>query len=180
MQVMAEAARVTSIEAVQDFQVFLAKVCQDTREALVSVEMEARRTLDWVRHEQAAFWQRTVRDLHEEVTQAKAALFRKQLTGMSGHKPDLIEERDAVRLAQARLAEAEEKVEHCRRWGPLLQRAIDEYQPPARLLAAMVEGDPPECVVLLEQVLASLEAYVLLTPPSAAPPAATTPPPSGG
>jgi hypothetical protein len=108
-------------------------------------------------------------------------LFRKQLTGMSGHKPDLIEEREAVRMAQARLAEAEEKVEHCRRWGPSLQRAIDEYQPPARMLAAMVEGDPPECIVLLEQVLASLEAYVLLTPPApVAPAAATTTPGSGG
>lgn len=166
---MSDAARVTSIEAVGEFRSFLSQLCQDAREALVSVSMEARRAQEWVEHEQPNFWRRTIRDLQEELTQAKAELFQRQLSRMSGSKPDLVEPKEAVWLAKQRLEEAEEKLENCRRWSIQLQRAIEEYEPAARELAAMVEGDPPACIALLEEIVNRLDSYVYLTPPSVAP-----------
>jgi hypothetical protein len=174
---MSQSARVTAIAAVRDFQAFLGEFCEDAREALCAIEMEARRTLDWVQHDQLAYWRKAVRDRQDDLTQAKAALFRKELSRLSGEKPDLIEEKEAVWLAEERLHEAEEKVEKCRRWAPLVQRAIEEYEATARQLAGLVEGTPPAAVVLLGQILTALDSYTFLTPPAGAAPASPAPAP---
>lgn len=182
---MSQSARVTAIAAVKDFQAFLSEFCEDAREALCAIEMEARRTLDWVQHDQLAYWRQAARDRQEDLTQAKAALFRKQLSRLSGEKPDLIEEKEAVWLAEEHLHEAEDKVAKCRRWAPLVQRAIEEYEATARQLAGQVEGTPPASVVLLGQILDALDSYTFLAPPSGASPAPPAPqapaePPQGG
>lgn len=172
---MSQSARVTAIAAVRDFQAFLSEFCEDAREALCAIDMEARRTLDWVQHDQLVYWRQAVRDRQDDFAQAKAALFRKQLSRLSGEKPDLIEEQEAVWLAERRLHDAEDKVEKCRRWAPLVQRAIEEYEAIARQLAGMVEGTPPAAVVLLGQILAALDSYTFLAPPTGAGPAAAPP-----
>ncbi len=175
---MSQSARVTSFQAIQDFKAVLCGFCEETKEALGTIDMEVRRMLDWLGHDQAHYWQNQVRCLQEEVTQAKADLFRKQLTRLSGEIPDCLEEKKALRVAERRLEVAEEKVEKCRQWfGRLLPRAIDEYEGPARQLAGMVEGDPPAIVAYLDRVLTTLDAYVEVVPP-----AETTSPPvaSGG
>src|SRR5438132_1335829 len=119
---MSQSARVSSIEAVKDLQAALAAFCQDVREALCAVDMEARRVLEWLLHEQPNQWHRNVRHLQEELAQAKADLFRRQLAGMSGEKLDVIEQREAVWMVQERLREAEEKMEKCRHWSREVQR----------------------------------------------------------
>jgi len=166
---MSQSAHVAAIAAVKDFQAFLGEFCEDVREALCAVEMEARRTLDWVQHDQLAYWRKAVRDRQDDLTQAKAALFRKQLSRLSGEKPDLIEEKEAVWLAEERLHEAEDKVDKCRRWAPLVQRAIEEYEATARQLAGLVEGTPPAAVILLGQILDTLDSYTFLAPPAGTP-----------
>lgn len=162
---MSHSAQVTSIDAIKEFCTFLAGFCEEAREALVAIGMEARRAHDWVVHEQPGFWKRTIRDLQDELAQAKAELCRRQLSRMSGNKPDVIEQKEAVWRAQRMLEEAEDRAENCRRWGPQLQRAIEEYEAPARQLGVLVEGAPPRSVALLEQIAASLDSYVFLAPP---------------
>src|SRR5713101_4766072 len=110
---MSQSARVTSFQAIQDFKAVLCGFCEETKEALGTIDMEVRRMLDWLGHDQAHYWQNQVRNLQEEVTQAKTDLFRKQLTRLSGEIPDCLEEKKALRLAQGRLEVAEEKVEKC-------------------------------------------------------------------
>jgi hypothetical protein len=170
---MSQGARVTSFQAIQDFKAVLCGFCEEVKEALVTTDMEIRRLLNWLEHDQAHFWQAEVRRRQEEVTQAKADLFRKQLSRLSGEIPDCLEEKAALRLAQRRLEEAEDKVEKCRQWSSRqLPRVIDEYEGPARQLAGMVEGDPPAIIAYLDRILASLDAYLEVTPP-----AQTTSPP---
>jgi hypothetical protein len=165
---MASSARVTSVQAVADFRAALLAFCQEAKEVLASIEMENRRMTDWVERDRLSYWQREIRNRQEEVSQAKADLFRKQITRISGQHPDFIEERDALRLATYRLEEAEEKVQLCRRWGGRqLPRAIDEFQGPGRQLAGMVEGNPPGIVLFLDRVIRSLEAYLDLEAPPA-------------
>jgi hypothetical protein len=178
------AARVTSIEAVREFKASLQIYCEHAKDALSSVEMESRRMLDWIGREQLGYWQRAVRARQDEVSQAKADLFRKRLPAAHGDQPDCIEEKKAVRVAQMRLEEAEEKVEKCREWARQLPRAIEEYTGFAHQLAAMVEGDFPTPVAHLDKIIASLHAYTdLIAPagssarpaPSAAPAPASAP-----
>lgn len=162
---MSESARVNSIEAVRDFRIGLTSFCEDVRQALATVDMEARRVLDWIARDQQGYWTRMVRQCQEEVTQAKADLFRRQLSKMSGDNPDVTEQRDALRRAQARLEHAEEKIEKCRRWERQLQRPLEEYRAPAMHLGSMVEGDPPRIVTVLDRVLDSLDSYLAAMPP---------------
>ncbi len=160
---MATSARVTSVQPITDFKAALLGFCQEAKEVLASIDMEIRRMSDWVERDRLSFWQRETRNRQEELSQAKADLFRKQITRISGQNPDFLEERDALRKATYRLEEAEEKVQLCRRWGGRqLPRAVDEYQGPGRQLGAMVEGNPPGIAILLDRVLRSLEAYLEL------------------
>jgi hypothetical protein len=164
---MASSARVTSVQAITDFKAALLAFCQEAKEVLASIDMENRRMTDWVERDRLGYWQREIRNRQEELAQAKADLFRKQITRISGQHPDFIEERDALRLATYRLEEAEDKVQLCRRWGTRqLPRAIDEFQGPGRQLAALVEGNPPQIVQFLDRVIRSLEAYLDLGAPS--------------
>lgn len=160
-------ARVTSIEAVRDFKAALLIFCDEAKDALTSVDMETRRLIDWVQREQAAYWQHEIRRCQEEVAQAKADLFRKKLPGIGGKEPDCIEEKKALRLAQMRLEEAEDKLAKCQQWARLLPRAVDDYKGPSQRLAALVEGECPTPVAQLNGILGSLDAYTELRTPSA-------------
>ncbi len=162
---MATSARVTSVQAISEFRIALLQFCQAAKEVLGSIDMEIRRMSDWVERDRLSYWQREIRNCQEELAQAKADLFRKQITRISGQNPDLLEEKDALRRAQYRLEEAEEKVQRCRLWGGRqLPRAIDEYQGPGRQLAAIVEGNPPSIAIYMDRVIRSLEAYLELDP----------------
>jgi hypothetical protein len=160
----------------------MCQFCEDVREALCAIDMECRRVLDWLAHDQPRFWRDAARNAQEELTHAKSELFRRRLAGINGEMPDLTEYKLAVRHAQRRLEEAEDRFEKCRRWSQLVQRAVEEYEGPARQLAALVEGDPPDCVALLGKVLERLDAYLVVGPPPGAtrsiddlPPVSNTP-----
>src|SRR5262249_15450515 len=154
--------QVTSVEAVREFRGSLLVFCDEVRQALAAVEQAARHTIEWLLRDQLGRWQRAVRDRYEDVVQAKAELSRKQISKTSGgQRPDCTEEIKLVRRAQERLREAEEKVAACKQWGgQLLPRAVDEYRGPARQLAGLVEGQPPQVVAVVDNILALLDSYV--------------------
>jgi hypothetical protein len=112
------------------------------------------------------YWKRAIRDRQEELAQAKADLFRKQLEGMgTDFKPDVTEQKKALRVATMRLEEAEQKLQNCRKWSRALERPYEEYKGHATQLQFLVDGDPARPVALLERILASLDSYVELPPP---------------
>lgn len=168
-----ESAQVRSIEALREFRSAFLAFCQQAQEALCSVDLEGQRTLNWILRDQTGRWQRAIRDRQGELAQAKNALFRRELTKISGSHPDLIEEKKAVRRAQERLDEAQAKLKKCKEWGQtLLPKALGEFTGPARQLSEQVGGDNPPAAVFLERVLASLDAYTAAAAPRAARPAA--------
>lgn len=152
-------ARVTSIESLCDFRAALATFRAEARDGLAANDLDIRRAGDWLT-EQRRFWQRTVREMQDEVTHAKAELFRRQTVLPGERVPDCTQQIKALRLAQQKLEHAEQRVVNCRRWEPLLQRAVEEYQGPARQLGGLLDGDLPRSVALLDRLIVSLEAYV--------------------
>lgn len=162
---MSTGARVTSVEALRDFQIVLAKCCEAMRDALISNDMVLRRTLDWVQYDQSRHWKKQINVRQEELAQAKGELERRQMSKMSGYELDTTEQVEAVRVAKYRLEVAYEKSENCARWSRALPRDLDEYNGPARQLAALVEGDPPHMVNLLARIIESLEAYLATNAP---------------
>ena len=168
---MSPSAKVLSVEALEEFKVTLCKFVDATRDALSSVDMEVNRMIDWLEHEQPAFWRGQIRQRREAVSQARADLQRKKLAGISGGKATLVEEKKALKRAEQRLEEAEQKIDVLKRWARVVRKSAGEYESRARSLDHLIEGEPPGFVHRLEQIIANLDAYVLLAPP----PTAATP-----
>lgn len=158
-------ARVSSIEALAAWKEAVCLFGDTGKDALIAVEMELRRAFDWL-EEQAKHWRFEVRRREEQVLQAKNELTRKKMMPIIGKHPDTTEQEKALRKAQLRLAEAEEKIETCRRWAIELRRCAEEYLGTAHQLSGWLEGDLPRATAALEQRITALEQYASMNPGS--------------
>jgi hypothetical protein len=161
---MSGSARVTSIETVQHFRNALCEFGKGVQDTLCAVDLQIRRTTDWL-VEQGRFWQREIKVRSEELTRAKIELTSRKYANRDGKGPGITDQEKAFRKAQARVKEAEDKLANCRRWKPLLEHAVREYQGPARQLSSAADTDLQHSLALLDQKLAALEAYLALAPP---------------
>jgi hypothetical protein len=169
---MSESARVTSIDALRDWKEAIVVFKDDAGEALCANEMEIRRFFDWL-DEQTKYWQNEVRRREDLVVQARNDLVRKKMmVTPAGREPDTTEQEKALRRAKAMLAAAEEKLDKARKIVPVVRRAVEEYEAPARTLSGMLDSNVPQALALLGQKLDALDAYLNTAPP----PAATAPP----
>ena len=98
--------------------------------------MEIRRTRDWLQRDQLSFWQSQVKWRQEAGLDGPHRTASRRLSQSNSDAISDTEQKENVRVAQRRLAEAEEKVERVKRWIPVLEHAISEYhsqsQPPGR------------------------------------------------
>jgi hypothetical protein len=165
---MGSSANVQSIEAIKRFRVAFANLVENSRRGLDSTRMDIRRFLDWLQTDQANHWKSEIKRREKELAQAKADLHRKRLSGATkDSKPDVTEQKMALRRAQARVEEAEGKIKRIKKWSQILDKAVREYEGQARQLAGMVEVDAQKSLALLDQMLDSLDAYTRLSAPSA-------------
>jgi hypothetical protein len=162
---MSESAHVSSVEAVKAFREALCAFGVDAQGALGAAALEIRRTLDGLQA-RLKYWQQQVRESEEEVVRAKAALAQRRWGHSEGRGPGTTEAEIALRRAQLRLREAQEKVETVRRWQLQLPQAIHEYDGPARQLTGWLEADLQHVLALLGRRIEALEGYLALTPSS--------------
>jgi hypothetical protein len=162
---MTRTARVTSIETVRDFRAHLIEFGTKARDTLSAIDMQIRRAIDWL-GERQKYWHHEIKVRQEEVVRAKIELEQRKNMGKDGRGPGTTDHEKRLRQAQARLKEAEEKEAGCKRWRPLLEHAVREYQGPARGLAGALEADLVQALALLERKLAALDSYLALAPPS--------------
>ncbi len=162
---MGQSARVTSIETVERFRNALCEFGKDVQDSLGAAEMQIHRTFDWLA-ERLKYWQHQIRVREEELVRAKIELTSRKFANRDGKGAGITDQEKAFRKAQARLKEAEDKVACCRRWHPLLEHAVKEYQGPARQLSSAMDIDLVHSLALLDQKLAALDAYLRLAPPS--------------
>lgn len=156
---MSEAARVTDLKALDDFRQRLAWFIDQGNDALLMAETELRRLLDWLQ-DQLKLWQADVRRCEDEVFVAKQELTRRKMMKIGDRRPDTTEQEKALRLAQARLEQAEHKVARTQYWIRQLPTDILSYEGPARLLQGWFEGTGPRVCALLEQKIETLEEYL--------------------
>ena len=178
---MTQSARVSSIDALKALHATLARFGPEAREALGAAEIEIRRVFDYL-EERLKYWLRQVDRRHEDLNRARSDLAHARAI-RQGERSGYVEQEIAVRKAQVRLREAEEKVVTVRRWLLHLPQAVNEYQGPSRRLAGLLDADLRQGLAILEQRIAALDAYVALeAPPEPASPEAqeavsSTPPP---
>lgn len=176
---MADQARISNLEAIEDFRTALVVFCGKTRQTLDSAQDAVKKTRAWLQTEQPAFWAAQIKQRQKRLDQAQQEL-------MSARFSEFIDtpsvQQMAVRKARAALEEAQAKLERTKAWAREYDRTVD---PLSRRLDAMrdfLDTDLALANAHLVEIQKILDAYnetpVSLpgSAPAPAPPAAAEPP----
>jgi hypothetical protein len=163
---MSSQVTVHSVEALKDFRVALALYGEDTLAALGAIDAEVRRTVRWLEQDRPAYWQDQIKRRREQVSQAKAEVFRRQLQKRPDYTPAMSEQKENLRKAEASLQDAEKRLTMVRKWQPRLQHAALEYHASVQRLKDLSSADIPRAVDLLSRLIDALESYLRVQPPS--------------
>jgi hypothetical protein len=179
-------ARIQTIDAVAMMAAALRRFAEESNIALIDLDLEVNRALEWVQHERRDYWEGQVRRAWEQIDAARAELDRCMRNAVAGQRPSCYEERKALDRAKRRLRTCEEKVEAVRRWSHTVDRESLHYRVGAGQLSGWLQTDLAQCLALLERMQNALEAYVTGPSPAAASApteqtgaAAESPPPGG-
>lgn len=178
---MADAAHVTSTEAVARFEAALRRFGDDAGSALLALDQQINRALEWFDHEAPAYWRQQIRKSFDDVARTRTALENCMLRTVAGDRPSCIEEEKAHRAAKRRLEVATQKPDDVRLWAIKVHREVDEYRGRIGRLRHCLEGHIPRTLALLERTRNSLEAYTERTAePESTPGPEMRPPQNGG
>ncbi len=164
---MSRSANVLSIQTLKDFKIAMINYAEDARSALSGVDMDLRRTRDWLERDQLGFWQSQVKKRSEDLMQARADLHKRKISQQGSDTVSDAEQKEALREAQRKLRLAEDKVVLIKRLIPFLHHAIDEYHSHSQPLGDHLSGGFERSVATLERMVLSLEAYLAMSAPSA-------------
>lgn len=163
---MSNQAAVHSIDALKELRAALAVFAEESLEALGAVEMEVRRTLQWLQHDRRLYWQDQIKRRREKMAAAQAELFRRQLAKRPDSSPSCVEQKELLRKAEASFQEAEMRLLMVKKWEPALQQALFEYHGSVRRIKSLSSGDVPRALARLERMIVALEAYLRVPVPS--------------
>jgi hypothetical protein len=162
---MVEAARVQSVDDIRAFRGVLVKFTEEAQTALISAEAELIRTASWLEGQQTAHWQDEVRKRTAIVGRCKDAIREKRLfKDSTGTYPSAHEEEKALRVAQHRLEEAEQKLAATKKYVRVLQREILLYKGQVQRFSTVAQVDLPQAIAWLDRVMMKLQAYAELRP----------------
>lgn len=163
---MSSQATVQSVDALKAFRGALALYGEDTLAALGAVESEVRRTVLWLEQNRPAYWHEQIKRRREEVSRAKAEVFRRKLQKRPDYTPAMSEQVENLRRAEASLQDAEKRLTLVRKWQPRFQHALLEYHGTVQRLKDLAATDIPNAALLLGRIVESIEAYLAVHPPS--------------
>ncbi len=166
---MAQSAKVLSIQALKDFRVALISFTEEARNALGGVDMELKRTRDWLERDQLSYWQMQVKRRHEAMMEARTQLYRRRISQQGSDAISDTEQKEALKEAERRLKVAEEKVAAVKKLIPVFHHAMAEYVSRASPLADHLSGGIDRSLGSLMKMIDSLEAYLALNAPTAPP-----------
>ncbi|MHB1557025.1 MAG: hypothetical protein ACYC61_06065 [Isosphaeraceae bacterium] len=163
---MSSQATVLSVDALKAFRGALALFSEDTLAALGAVDSEVRRTVLWLEQNRPAYWHEQIKRRREEVSMAKAEVFRRRIQKRPDYTPAMSEQVENLRKAEASLQDAEKRLTLVRKWQPRFQHAMLEYHATVQRLKDLAASDIPNAALLLGRIVESIEAYLAVQPPS--------------
>jgi hypothetical protein len=162
-------ANVQSLTAISEFRSALCTFMVEARQSLAALEMEARRAVDYITHDQAQHWNSEVRRGREQVQQRKLDIHNTRTFKRIGdYVPSCIDEKKELAKAERRLHLAEVKVEAVRHWGRVAEQAFREFQARLAQFVSILDGDLPKATARLARMLATLDRYMAVQAPPAA------------
>ena len=176
---MPERAKVTSLEALEDFRARLIVYREKASRVLDEVSDNVTRTRLWLETDRPAYWQNQIRRLNRDLEQAQQELFSARLSGL---RDSSVSQQMAVQKLRRSIRDAEEKTKTVKNWQRQYDTRVEMPARQAEKLRHFLEHDLNKAVAFLNEAIKSIAAYTELRLESAQP-AATTPeepaPPEG-
>jgi hypothetical protein len=157
---VSHAANLTSIDALAGLKSTLQQFDAKVRDAIIQLNLSARRPLDWIEHDRSQYWPREVRRAVDAVSEARLTLARAQATIDPNDHRSCYEERKQLDKAKRRLALAESKVAAVRRWKQELRKEIEELEVQSAKLQLYLDSDLSQAIAGLGRMADALDRYV--------------------
>ncbi|HEY5311701.1 MAG TPA: hypothetical protein VIK18_04255 [Pirellulales bacterium] len=167
-------ANVRSIHMLHEFRAAMVSFREDSAQALGAVEVEIRRMVDWLTHDQLKYWQVEIRRREDVVGECRADLNRCLMSTASEGVPSCSDQKKALEKAKRRLTEAQEKLEKVKQWSRVVEQEVSEYRGPAQSLSNLLDAGVPQALAMLDRKIAILEAYADMLPGGAGPASASS------
>ena len=158
-------AHVTSTEAIESFRTHLINYLAKTRPVLEDACDEVVRTRVWLQQDRRFHWENQFRKRTRDLENANQALYSARLANL--REPTMAEQ-NAVLRARRALTEAEEKLRKIKRWTIEFDHLAGPMVKQLEQMRTMLSNDMPKAVILLAQVLKTLDAYANVVPTNAA------------
>jgi hypothetical protein len=161
-------ARVEDIEILKVFRAAMFKFAEASGVALADAESELHRTINWLENEQMSKWQNEHRKRQRILGEAREKLrMKKVFAGPAGTKQSTVDEEKLVKIATAKVLEAEQKILACKKWNRQLQKEMLMYKGQTQRFATAISVDIPLGAAVLGNMIVRLEAYASLAPQNA-------------
>jgi hypothetical protein len=157
--VVSSTAQITSLDALRQFRAALVQFAADVEAALVTLELEARRPVEWIENDRSRYWPQQARKASDLVSEARLALERCEVRISGGDARYCYDERKALEKAKRRLRLAEEKTQATRRWRIQMHKESEEFQVQIAKLKRYLESDLVRAFAALDRMSAALNRY---------------------
>jgi chromosome segregation ATPase len=164
---MGQEARVSSILVLKELRAALGTFAEAAAQALEEASTEIQRARQWLLEERYRYWKTQVQARTERFARAKIALKQKQVFDrtLGGTPTSCVDEKKALKIAEARLREAEHKFSRVQAWSVRIEKEMSDYRGATQRLISAIEEDIPNARAKLDNMIEALEAYVALAPP---------------
>lgn len=153
-------ANISSIDAVRAFQPALMQFEADVQDALMLLDLESRRPLDWIEHDRTRYWPREMHKASDAVNEARLAVERCELAVNPADRQSSYEARKMLENAKRRLRETEAKIEAVRKWRIQIKKEVEEFKVQSARMKHFVEADLQRSIAALERIGDALAGYV--------------------
>ena len=160
---MSEAAGVKAIDALRDARAAVVEYQGAVRSSLAEATSEVLRLMTWLQSDRMSFWKQELRRRREKVAQARADLERARLSALD-QKHSFLDERRAIRRAQERQDEAEQRLAAVKQWSMRLDREVMMFKGKLQTLGRAADSDLERGAARLDLLVDRLEAYVRTAP----------------
>lgn len=153
---MSERAKVTSLEAIEDFRAKLIVYRDKASRVLDEVSDEVTRTRLWLENERPAYWQGQIRRLTRDLETAQQELFSAQLSGL---RDSSYAQQAAVQRLRRSIRDAEDKAKTVKTWQRQYDTRVESPAKQVEKLRHFLGHDLARAVAYLNEAIKNIAAY---------------------
>jgi len=153
---MEQQAKVTSVDALENFRASLILFLSKAKPALEEVMHEVVRTRLWIENEKRTFWEREIKTRRRKLEQAQAELFSARISKLQEASAA---QQMAVHHAQNAINAAEEKMRMLKKWNRELENRADPLVKQLEQLHGFLMNDMGRAVAFLAEAVKILQSY---------------------